>query len=334
MSEAIDPSIEKGERGQIEHQGDDLSYENVERERNETVEFVSVASTDAEEKTNRLLDTIGAGVDLSSDEAKALSIEISGNTAELREAAEAARRELEALVPSVAEVGGNSNVEDGAVATVDSSEAETSMSREQILASIATGELTDDEAVRIFDEFERLDRNSHKEDSESTPVSETQSGFERKFLVKQMPDLSAIAPIQYERLFLHIGDNSEIRVQCKEKTGKQTFELEIKLKGGKGFERCTKKIPLSKEEYDYLKEVARLKPYAPIERQNYVLSRGDGDQPSVSIKTYPDGFARVEVEFDSKAQADAYAPDVWFGKEITGTDLALDSERSKQAVKN
>ncbi len=137
--------------------------------------------------------------------------------------------------------------------------------------------------------------------------------IERKFLVKVMPDLSHIAPIEMERYYLPAETNEEIRIQRVGASYSYERKIAISVRG-----RSKEIRRLTKSEYDDLKTRAS----SVVTRASYSLGSG------LSIKVYGDqfeGLVRAEQEFESERQADAYTPESWMGKEITDTPLGRDS---------
>lgn len=140
--------------------------------------------------------------------------------------------------------------------------------------------------------------------------------IERKFLVRTLPDLIDIEKVEYERYFLFNANNSEIRLQKKG----SKFELERKVLISH-HERKREKLELTQEEFDALKPLNTI----PIIRDGYKISTN----PDVSVKIYHgqyEGLVRAEVEFESLEKLELFRPPDWFGKEITDTPLARDSE--------
>lgn len=144
--------------------------------------------------------------------------------------------------------------------------------------------------------------------------------IERKFLIKEMPDLSNLTPVCYERCILESLHGNVKRVQRKG----NMYEYEVKRKIDETqFEKTKKQI--TKEEYD---SFIFDKEGSMVIRDGYLISHN----PELSLKIYKgrfEGLVRVEVEFSSKEEADNFIPPAWFGKEITGSVLANDGELYK-----
>jgi len=141
--------------------------------------------------------------------------------------------------------------------------------------------------------------------------------IERKFLVSEMPDVSGIAAIPYERYYTRIEEGFSERIQRKG----EWYEIETKRKIS-NLEHDKNKRSISKEEFESLRPQAV---GAGIVRDSYNIS----DNPRISIKVYHgqfEGLVRAEVEFDSVTAAQAFTPLPWMGREITGTPLGLDAE--------
>ncbi len=141
--------------------------------------------------------------------------------------------------------------------------------------------------------------------------------IERKFLVKELPDLSGLHRIRFERYYLSISDTIEERIQ---KTNKgYSYEKKVAIDN---LSRSTEKKEISEGEFEKLKSSSS----SAIIRDSYALST------NVSIKIYRgtyEGLVRVEVEFSSKDEADSYIPETWMGHEITNSPLGRDSRLLK-----
>lgn len=145
---------------------------------------------------------------------------------------------------------------------------------------------------------------------------EMEKEIERKFLVKEMPDLTGLKPLHYERYFIQRGLDVEERVQKKG----NIFEREKKVTISSVESKKEKEI-ISENVYNELKERA----LDAIIRDAYLLQMS----PNVSLKIYGgrfNGLVRAEVEFTSIEEANAFIPFAWMGKEITDSPLGRDSK--------
>lgn len=139
--------------------------------------------------------------------------------------------------------------------------------------------------------------------------------IERKFFVKQMPDLSEIKPFNYERYFLESKNGKEVRIS--KVNNKYFYEEKSELSD---LERTREKKEITQEEFGRLKQDAS----EGLIRDKYVIS----DNPNTVIQVYHgrfEGLIRVEVEFDSEEQAKSFIPPSWIGEEMTGSPIARDS---------
>ncbi len=146
-----------------------------------------------------------------------------------------------------------------------------------------------------------------------------QNEIERKFLVKELPHLSGIEKIGYERYFLFNENGIELRVQRKG----EKYELERKVKVS-DIERTREKITLTEAEFTVLKTLGQ----ESILRDSYTFS----ESPNISLKIYHGkhkGLMRAEVECDSVEELADFTPLPWFGEEITHSPLARDAELLK-----
>lgn len=140
--------------------------------------------------------------------------------------------------------------------------------------------------------------------------------IERKWLIKNTPNLNDYDRNIYERYFIFLSENVEIRVQKIN----DKYELERKENISE-ISRSEFKCNITKEEFEHFKSLSNKK----IIRDAYT-SKAD---PNLSIKIYHEeyeGLKRVEVEFKSKKEAHEYIPPNWFGKEITGSELGRDKK--------
>lgn len=137
--------------------------------------------------------------------------------------------------------------------------------------------------------------------------------IERKFLVKELPDLSGITPVHFERYYLSVSGGVEERVQ---KTN-DSYTIEKKVAVDE-LTRSTERKEISKEEFEEMKSRAS----KSILRDSYLIA------PGLSIKIYHgayEGLIRAEVEFSSIDEANEYTPEPWMGKEISHSPLGRDS---------
>lgn len=143
--------------------------------------------------------------------------------------------------------------------------------------------------------------------------------LERKFLVKKLPDLNNIKPINYERYFLSDDIEKQIRLQKKG----DNCEIENKTKlNDKEYKKTKENI--SKERFIELsKECDRY-----IIRDSYLIN----EDPNVTIKIYKEkyeGLMRIEIEFNNIEEYNNFEIPEWLGNEITNTKIGLDAKLIK-----
>lgn len=137
--------------------------------------------------------------------------------------------------------------------------------------------------------------------------------IERKFLVNELPDLSHIEPVHFERYYLNVSDGVEERIQ--KTNDKYSYEKKVLINE---LSRSTEKNEITENEFENLKQGSS----RAVVRDSYELNS------SLSIKIYHgdfEGLVRAEVEFASVEEALHYQPESWMGNEITNTPLGKDS---------
>jgi CYTH domain-containing protein len=140
--------------------------------------------------------------------------------------------------------------------------------------------------------------------------------IERKFFVKQMPDLSGIEPLHYERYFLSRANGVEERISKVNE--KFVYEKKTEISS---LERSREKKEISEQEFNQLKEKAS----EAIIRDRYNIP----SNPEATVQIYHgkfEGLIRAEVEFKSEEEAKSFVPFSWMGKEMTELPIARDSK--------
>ncbi len=143
--------------------------------------------------------------------------------------------------------------------------------------------------------------------------------IERKYLIKQMPNLENIKPIRYERYYINDNIDNQIRVQKKD----EKFELETKSKIS-DIEYKKEKQELTEQEF--LKLIKNCKKV--IIRDSYLIN----EKPNITIKIYHEtykGLVRAEVELSNENEYKNFEIPEWFGKDITNTELGMDARLVK-----
>ncbi len=141
--------------------------------------------------------------------------------------------------------------------------------------------------------------------------------IERKFFVNELPDLSKLEPLHYERYYLENSNGKEVRISKVN----ETYIYEEKL-GISKLERTTSKKEISEIEFNKLKQQQASE---GLIRDSYQLS----NNPDISIKIYNgrfNGLIRAEVEFNSEEDAVSFVPLEWMGEEMTDLPIARDGK--------
>lgn len=146
--------------------------------------------------------------------------------------------------------------------------------------------------------------------------------IERKFLVRQMPDLSTFSCKRIEQAYLcakptvrvrriQIGQNPpEYILTLKDKQG--VDPLEVKQAGIINREI---EIPLSREAYHHLREKADGK---CIEKKRYLIPLSSGLTAELDIfEGWLSGLCFAEVEFPDADTAKSYCPEDWMGEDVS-----------------
>lgn len=130
--------------------------------------------------------------------------------------------------------------------------------------------------------------------------------IERKFLIKELPDLD-----KYEHKHITQGYlNTDPVVRVREDGDK--YYLTYKGKGLLMREEAN--LPLTKEAFNHLivksdgKIIRKMRYLIPYESFTVELDVFEGDHAPLIM---------AEVEFESKQQADSFIAPDWFGKEVT-----------------
>lgn len=140
--------------------------------------------------------------------------------------------------------------------------------------------------------------------------------IERKFFPKTLPNLTSLIPKKYQRFIIFQDEGVELRIQQVD----NEFELERKIENN-NLSRETFKVAITESEFNLLKALST----KSIVRDSYQL----GQHPDISLKIYHgdcEGLIRLEVEFETEVEAQAFVPPDWYGIEITNNPLGRDGK--------
>ena len=135
--------------------------------------------------------------------------------------------------------------------------------------------------------------------------------IERKFLVTEMPRAeSAAATI--EQGYLALDERAEVRLR------RIDGELLLTAKTGHGEVREEVEVSIHPKAFEELwpltaeRRVRKVRHYVPL---------GEGLRAEIDVYDGDlDGLRTAEIEFDSRAAADAFVPPPWLGPELTGDE--------------
>jgi CYTH domain-containing protein len=134
--------------------------------------------------------------------------------------------------------------------------------------------------------------------------------IERKFLVEQVPDdLDAHQWREIEQGYLAITDDVEVRVR---RYGDQSF-LTVKSSGIES--RVEEEIEIERRRFDALWPLTDDR---RIHKRRYAIPIDDG--LTIELDVYHgrlSGLVTAEVEFTSLANANAFVPPGWLGRDVT-----------------
>lgn len=134
--------------------------------------------------------------------------------------------------------------------------------------------------------------------------------IERKFLVRQKPDLSAARSEAVRQGYLTLPDDSvELRLRQK---GEHYF---LTLKSGDGLTREEREVPIDVTQFDRLWPATQGR---RIEKVRWTGILPDGR--TFELDEFSGAHApltMVEVEFTSEAEAHAFTSPDWFGDDVT-----------------
>ncbi len=130
--------------------------------------------------------------------------------------------------------------------------------------------------------------------------------IERKFLIKELPDLSQYSYVDIEQGYLSTQPVLRIR--------KKNDKYILTYKGAGLMAREEIEADLTKEAYDHLKE--KIDGHL-ISKRRYLIPL---DPYTIELDVFSghmSGLIMAEVEFPDIASADSFAPPAWFGKDVT-----------------
>ena len=151
--------------------------------------------------------------------------------------------------------------------------------------------------------------------------------IERKFLIKDMPDLSQYKMLRLEQAYMCTDPTIRIRREDDE------YYMTYKGKGFMAKEEYN--LPLTKESYEHLLP----KCDGNIIRKNrYLIPLGpnkEGNELTAELDVFDAPFAPlrfVEVEFPTIEEAESFVKPDWMGEDVTEKREYYNSYMSKQII--
>ena len=155
-----------------------------------------------------------------------------------------------------------------------------------------------------------------------------QNEIERKFVVKKLPDLTNITPLDLTQTYLKAPEGEERRVRS---INNKTFVMTIKRPiSSDGLTREEVEKEISKEDYELF---LTQKIGNTIHKTRYKIPAGNGLVYELDI--YHDklkGLEIVEVEFSSEKEAKEFENPDWFGKEVTSDKRYKNASLAKKGI--
>ena len=145
--------------------------------------------------------------------------------------------------------------------------------------------------------------------------------LEKKYLLKELPDLSSCEYHKIEQAYLCTGP--VVRVRREDENYYMTY------KGSGLMSREEYNLPLTAESYEHLKKKADGN---IISKTRYLIPLGV-NKLVAEVDIFEKPFAPLimaEVEFESEEQANAFEAPEWFGEEVTFDGRYHNSYMSKK----
>lgn len=130
--------------------------------------------------------------------------------------------------------------------------------------------------------------------------------IERKFLIKELPDLSKYEFLEIEQGYL--STNPVVRIR------KKNDKYILTYKGSGLFAREEIEANLTKEAYEHL--ATKIDGYL-ITKKRYLIPLDPYTIELDVFEGHMEGLIMAEVEFPSVEEANSFTPPTWFGEDVT-----------------
>ncbi|MFO7778521.1 MAG: hypothetical protein R6V28_09230 [Nitriliruptoraceae bacterium] len=135
---------------------------------------------------------------------------------------------------------------------------------------------------------------------------------ERAFVADDVPDPALLgAGVKLRQGYVASEDEVEVRLRIREQ------DAALTIKAGRGMVRTEVELPLSRDDAEVLWQHTGGRRLA---KRRHRVQVGDHVAEVDLYEGALTGLCRVEVEFTSPEEADAFVPPAWFGREVTGDD--------------
>lgn len=131
--------------------------------------------------------------------------------------------------------------------------------------------------------------------------------IERKFLIKELPDLSKYEYVDIQQGYLSTSPVVRVR--------KKNDKYILTYKGSGLMAREEIEAALTQEAYEHLLE--KIDGY-PITKRRYLIPLDPYTIELDVFEGHMEGLIMAEVEFPSVEEADGFNPPDWFGEDVTG----------------
>lgn len=134
--------------------------------------------------------------------------------------------------------------------------------------------------------------------------------IERKFVPGGVPDaISGVAGSELRQGYVAVDEQSEVRVRA------DGDRCVLTVKGGHGLRRTEVELDLEEGRFDALWPLTEGR---RVLKTRHRVQLGDGLAAEVDVYAGTlDGLVTVEVEFGDEAEAAAFVPPAWLGREVT-----------------
>jgi adenylate cyclase len=146
---------------------------------------------------------------------------------------------------------------------------------------------------------------------------------ERKFRLREPPDLSGADSDPIEQGYLAVGAEGEVRLRRK---GERTL---LTVKRGAGLSRGEAEVEVTPDQFEQLWPLTDGR---RLHKRRHLLPL---DGLEVEVDVYEgelEGLIVAEIEFDSEERARAFDPPAWLGDEVTGDERFLNENLAERGL--